>query len=429
MSNKNTDRVHSGLNLLSNGVPPKETPGSNNLQGVHLAIVVDFADPDYNGHIWVEIIGQHRVTSKNTQEERHRYNKIRPINPMGGTINDEDFSIPYGASFPPPGIGTEVLVAFAANQQEGFLIGALTPAGRNSSIPGLAANPVKGEEDVIAPTLDSNGSEAQKNNAKVRHPSAEAIALQGIALDPVRGVGSSGARRESPSNVSGFNTPGGHGLVMDDGTVEYTEDANHVPDQARESGKNNLIRLRSAGGAQILLNDSAGIVYIMSQTGKSWIQMDADGNVDVFAEGSISYRAEDSINFYADDSFNIEASTVNIKATGADGIKFESSAGGIDMFSQKELKLHTEVDGHISARGNLNMTTSGNIELNSPGSPASVADKPTSEPLPINRVVKESINGRVPEHEPWGGHRANDSIIAAQAPSTLTPTQDDYDVS
>ena len=429
MSNRDSDRQHRGLNTPSVGIPSAESPGTNNMQGVHLARVVDIADPDYNNNIWVEIIGQHRLDSQDTQEDRHRYNKIRTINPLGGTINGSNYSSPYGASFPPPAPGTEVLVAFAANQQEGFLIGALTPAGRNSSIPGLSANPVKGEENIIAPTLDSSGSEAQKNNAKVRHPSADAIAQQGIPLDPIRGVGSSGARRESPSNVSGFNSPAGHSFIMDDGTVEYAEDINHVPDQSREAGKNNLVRLRSAGGAQLLLNDSAGIVYIISQSGKSWMQMDAEGNVDVFAEGSISYRAEDSINFYADDSFNIEASTVNIKATGADGVKVESSAGGIDLFSQKELKLHTEVDGHISARGNLNVTTSGNIELNSPGSRATVADKPTSEPMPVNRVVKESINGRVPEHEPYGGHITNDSTIAAQAPSTLTPTQDDYDVS
>jgi len=47
--------------------------------------------------------------------------------------------------------------------------------------------------------------------------------------------------------------------------------------------------------------------------------------------------------------------------------------------------------------------------------------------LSVNRTVKESINGRVPEHEPWGGHAEAESSLAAQAPSRFAPNAKDYD--
>ena len=105
---------------------------------------------------------------------------------------------------------------------------------------------------------------------------------QGLISDNQRGVISSSSQRESPSRVFGFSTPGrilnyntefpkevfqragGHSLVMDDGDA---------------SGRDNLVRLRTSAGHQIMMNDSAGIIYIISASGKNWIEMGADGSV------------------------------------------------------------------------------------------------------------------------------------------------------
>ena len=392
--------------------------------GLRVARVVDNADPAYDGNIWVEIVGENNTSPKDSQEQRHSlYTKIRTVQSQGGTITGENYTTQYGSSFSPPSIETEVLVAFAEGIQEGFLVGSLAPTGRNASIPGLSASPLEEDETIVAPTLDQSAFSTQEGNKRIRHPIAERIAEQGTALDPIRGIGSEGARRESPSRVSGFSSPSGHSFVMDDGTEEYQEGANQVPDQSRKSGTNRLIRLRSAGGAQLLLNDEAGIVYITSGTGNSWIQMDSDGNVDVYAAKSISYHSEDSINFYAADAFNIEADTVNIKAN-SNNLNLEAASADINLYATKNANITSDLNINLKGGGDIRETSvKGNIHLNGPV--AETAEKPVAEPLPSNRGVKESINGRVPEHEPYGGHTKNSLYVASQARSSSQTTSKD----
>jgi len=387
-----------------------------NKSGLYLARVVDNADPAYDGNIWVEIVGQNNTNSEDTQESRQStYTKIRSLQTMGGTINGENFSTQYGSSFSPPEVGTEILVGFGEGQQEGFLFGSLTPTGKNASIPGLSASPLDEDPDVIAPTLEASSFEAQSGNQRVRHPIAERIAEQGTALDPIRGIGSEGARRESPSRVSGFSSPGGHSFVMDDGTVAYSEGVNHTPDQSRKAGTNNLIRLRSGGGAQLLLNDEAGIVYVVSQNGNGWIQIDADGNVDIYSAKNVSIHSGDTINFYAADAFNVEADVINMKSRG-DSINLESGSADINLLSSKNIKLTSGLNLHEKSGGDIIQSSDGNIHLNGPV--AESAEPVTPEPLPVNRGVKESIVGRIPEHEPYGGHGKNSFYVAAQARSS-----------
>lgn len=419
-----------GLNADSTGVPTRYTRGAqsgyNSLTGLFLAKVVDNVDEDYQGHIFVELVGHQTISAKDSAQERRRFHKIRPTSRFGGTVQGGNFTQPYGESYPPPVAGTEVLVAFTGQEQEGFLLGVLNDANRNSMIPGIPASRLDDEPDVIAPARDTGVNTLHENNQRQRHPVANSLAEQGIGLDPVRGLSSSGARRESPSRVAGQLTPGGHSFVMDDGTTEAGE-GSASPDSAREHGQNNLIRLRSAGGAQMLFNDTAGIVYIINQNGGSWIQMDSSGNVDVYAQGSVSYAAEEDINFYAGGSFNMDADTVNINARSGDGIKMQTTTGGIDLKSNKDIRLTTDLNLNLKAAGYARISTGGILDLNGPEAVAATA--PTSNSLTTNMTVKESINGRVPEHEPWGGHLENVNAVAAQAPSRPDNSTSDYDVS
>lgn len=419
-----------GLNADSSGIPSSYRGGSANgynaPSGLYLAKVVENVDEDYQGQIFVELVGHQTVSTKDSSQERRRFHKIRPTGRFGGAIQGGNFTQAYGESYPPPSAGTEVLVAFTGREQEGFLLGVLGDANRNSMVPGLPASRIEDEPDVIGPTLDTSVNGLQEGNTRTRHPVANALAEQGIGLDPIRGIGSSGGRRESPSRVAGQLTPGGHSFVMDDGTFESSE-KNINPDSNRESGQNNLVRLRSAGGAQMLFNDSAGIVYIINQSGGSWIQMDSGGNVDVYAQGSVSYHAEEDFNLYAGGDFNIDADTVNVNSRGGDGIKMQTTTGGIDLKSNRDIKLTTDLNLQLKASGFGRITTGGILDLNGPE--AATAEAPTSNSLTTNLTVKESINGRVPEHEPWGGHLENVNAVAAQAPSRPDNSTTDYDVS
>ena len=49
------------------------------------------------------------------------------------------------------------------------------------------------------------------------------------------------------------------------------------------------------------------------------------------------------------------------------------------------------------------------------GPEATAATKTTANNLTVNRTVKESITGRVPEAEPWGGHDEEQENIAQAA--------------
>ena len=428
MSNREQNRS-TGSNRDSIGIPSGfssgDRPGFAMPVGVYVGRVVDIADGDYGGAIHVQLVNNQKWGATDTREDRQKFTKVRPVSPFGGSIVGADATVTYGASFPPPATGTEVLVAFTGDGPIGFLLGVLPTVGRNGSVPGLPASQISEQDNTIGPSIDPGLQ--QKSNVRPRHPVANAVAEQGTGLDPIRGVGSSGGRRESPSNVAGFLTPAGHSFVMDDGTVAHKEGENYVPDQSREEGENNLVRLRSAGGAQMLFNDSAGIVYITNQKGTSWMQMDSDGNVDVYAAGSVSYHAEKDFNFYAKGDINMDADTFNIKARGTAGIQAETATGPIQLKSNKDIRLTTDLNLQLKAAGFGRISTAGMLDLNGPAALGAVG--PTSGSLSVNRDITESINPRVPEHEPWGGHSAQGTKVAAQAPSSTQTTAKDYDVS
>jgi len=147
---------------------------------------------------------------------------------------------------------------------------------------------------------------------------ADQLTRQGLIKDPVRGTTTSSARRESPSAVFGISTPGriapdsatprinvdgspvrvnresGHSFVMDDGAVD---------------GSNQLTRLRTASGHQLLLHDTDGVVYIANGSGNAYIEMQRNGRIDLYSGvGGINMRTEGDFNLHADSNINMHAS-------------------------------------------------------------------------------------------------------------------------
>jgi hypothetical protein len=148
----------------------------------------------------------------------------------------------------------------------------------------------------------------------------------------------------------------------------------------------------------------------------------------MYATGSISYHAEENFNLYAGGDINLDADTFNIKARGAAGIQAESTTGPMQFKSNKDIRLTTDLNLQLKAGGYGRISTDGILDLNGPSALGAVG--PTSGSLAANRSVKESINPRVPEHEPWGGHLTQASTsVAAQAPASGQLTAKDYDVS
>ena len=414
--------------------------GIRKLQGLYIAKVIDITDDRYEGFMNVEILGEGYKGEIDSLEGRKEYARVRRSSPYGGSIQFEGFTNTYGFCSHPPNPGSQVLVAFAINSDVGICIGVLPDVTRNASYPTQPAARTDTEPNSVGPTYDPSPNNKTTNNLRpranpdrIRRENSDfkdqvnncEISETGTGIDSIRGLSSSSARRESPTQVFGFNTPGGHQFVMDDGT-KATSDRCINPDPDRQEGISKLVRLRSAGGAQFLIHDGPGMIYISDQAGSTWIQMSSDGKIDIYAGNDISMHTEANFNLHCKDNFNVEADAINFKARGTDGIKIESSTGEFNLHANKDIKLTSDLNGHIKASGFVRVTAA-MIDLNGPE--ATAADKTTANNHTLNKTVKESISGRVPEKEPWGGHgdSSEDAKILPQV-ADPNPTQPVTDI-
>ena len=225
----------------------------------------------------------------------------------------------YGFWAVPPDKDNEVLVVFPNNDLSRALwIGSVFKEYMNYMIPGIPySENNKNLNGTALPVAEYNKFDKESGDtAKPLDPvrpwhrtRSEAIGNQGLIKDKVRGITTSSSQRESPSQVYGMNTPGpahpsvegsrlgGSSFVMDDG-----EDSEYIG-------------FRTRSGAQIKIDETNGLIYAINKKGSAWIQMDEDGNVDVFSAESISARSRKDINFRADRDVNIEAGqNINVKA-------------------------------------------------------------------------------------------------------------------
>jgi len=228
----------------------------------------------------------------------------------------------YGMWFIPPDPGTEVLVSFKdGNIKNPVIVGCPINNQYNYAVPGYAGGVSYGDPAVNAPVAEKNlNSDPGRHGANVPRPMhadiAEQITQQGLINDPIRGAGRSSARRESPSKVFGILTPGDWDDSKEPGKTENVRKAGHqfVMDDYLPT---RMIRLRSGGGNQILLDDTNQGIYCINSKGEVWWEMDATGNFLLYAKRGISLRSQGDFNIRADGSVNIEGGgDVNIKAAG-----------------------------------------------------------------------------------------------------------------
>tara|TARA_X000001036_G_scaffold29401_1_gene24270 strand:+ start:5317 stop:6726 length:1410 start_codon:yes stop_codon:yes gene_type:complete len=418
----------------------KSVNGLQKYTGLFIAKVIDTVDDRYEGFMYVELVGENYAGNVDSKDERQQYHRIRRATPYGGSYQYANATNSYGMSSHPPAPGSQILVAFPNNSDVGIMVGVLPDVTRNASVPSNAAAFVDSEADTIGPTLDPSVKKVQDKNKRPRASGmtvknseensdktkdGEALTGQGVGIDSLRGLSSSSQRRESPTQVFGFNTPGGHSFVMDDGTLPNS-DTCLTPDKNRKAGLSNLVRLASQGGAQILMHDGTGMIYIINQSGSSWIQMSNDGKIDIYSEEAVSMHTKTDFNLYCEGDFNLDADKITMKARGEGGATIETATGEFNLHANKDIKLTTDLNGHIRAKGNMR-TTAALIDLNGPE--ATEATKTVANNLTVNNSVKESINSRVPEAEPWGGHAEEQEMLPQVASATTEFTAKDIDMS
>lgn len=354
-----------------NGVIPADP-------GPYEAIVVSHLDPEFMGGLEVELLRQ--TSSGNSPERTGNIVPVRYMSPFYGVTpyeanqpnNAYRFTQKsYGMWMVPPDVDTKVIVMFMeGNRSYGYWIGCAMDQYMNFQVPGNAATtlttddtpaPVKG---LKLPTGEYNkliepatGRDPTRFLKPYNKDFTQVLEIQGLVADEIRGTTSSSARREVPSSVFGINTPGpldkrpgaplgkygqaeaqadvfvnrlgGSTFVMDDGddkilrkkhpSVDIPE---YVNLEAGEKGgdptlpANELLRLRTRTGHQLLFHNTEDIVYIGNARGTAWLEFSSDGKIDIYANDSISMYSDNDFNFYASRDVNIEAGrNVNIRAS------------------------------------------------------------------------------------------------------------------
>jgi len=366
----------------------------------------------------------------------------------------------YGMWFVPPDVGVQVIVLFiAGDPMRGYWVACVNPHLSHYMVPGIAgtknidktsiAGGGKGLKDTdILPVVEFNeytkdftNNAFYNNNKPVHTYQWDIYKSQGLDKDYIRGPLSSSSQRESPSFVFGISTPGrpvddpaddnnylaslksgkldpkyqnvkarkgGHTFVLDDGAT---------------TGEDQLIRLRTAKGHQILMHDTNETLYIAHGTGKSWIELAKDGSILVFSKGGFALRTEGSVNLKADGDFNLDVGG-QIKMRSGSGISLETTK--VDVLADGKLritakagteiktaaykidasgKISVKSDGTIALQASSILQNSGGVDSLQDVKKLQTAQLPDTLPVGTSWVTKpgvqQTIVGIAPTHEPY----------------------------
>lgn len=435
---------------VARGSEPDPKPGP------FLAKVISHLDSSYMGGLEVEILRPAGNDGSSGQTHQVKYMSpfygVTDVKFCGKDDTAKNAQRSYGMWLIPPDPGTTVVVIFIdGDPKRGFWIGCVQDANMNFMVPGLAATENianrsdKTDKSRLPVTEYNKTVNAQNTNSdatkinKPQHPFAAVLVQSGLDHDDIRGITTSSARRETPSAVFGISTPGpldkgkdalqgtigktdhpinnayvsrlgGTTFVMDDGddkfvrkdtaakappeyvSVEATRDA--VGPAGHSIPHNELVRIRTRTGHQILLHNSEDLIYISHGSGKSWIELTANGKIDVYAEDSISFHTGNDFNFTADRDINFTAVNGNI---------------------------------NMNAKTNIHETAT-QIHLNSDSNKALVTTRrPTKEPWAGHENINPLNNGKdktkaAAEYKPPEFKDAKGKVVKVPPYTTLTDT-------
>ena len=398
------------------------------------AIVVNNLDSKYMGTLQVELLKQ---TSAGNQPERSGqvfeasylspFYNVTPVSQVSKNEGYRHTQQSSGFWAVPPDVGTRVLVIFAeGNTAKCYWIGCIQDEFMNFMLPGYASTSLLRDFPKKGPAAEYNkyttttiSSDPTTNRKNAHLDLLKPYIQQGLIEDEIRGITTSSARRDLPSAVFGWSTPGpldkregapkaelgvegqktlypksrlgGSAFVMDDGDDKFLRvgrpdetPMQYVNLEAGETGgdptlpHNEHVRLRTRTGHQILLHNTEDLIYIGNSKGTAWVELTSNGKIDIYARDSISVRTQQDINFTADKDVNITAGeTLNIVADkirtssfGSTNIiagsQYSVNAGDdISLNTSTNLVLYANNDGSIVAGGKQSVIANENLALGS----------------------------------------------------------------
>jgi len=401
------------------------TAVGSKMQGVFLGKIKDNIDPDGLGRlrVWIPQL------SGSQESNKQGWFTVRYCPPFAGATNTKDESQAkdatkyaqtnqsYGMWMVPPDLNVQVICSFINGElHQGIWWACLPHDGHTHALPAVASGTTHDGETTPLAERNRYNTDDPDVERRPKHPLNNVIRRQGLEKDLRRGHINGGPFRNKEKHTGlayGVLTPGQHQFVMDDG----------------EKFKNGQIRLRTASGNTFIMDNDEGFIYFINATGNAWMQLDKEGNVDVYAGGSFSVNAEESINLRAGNNINMDAGN-NINAAAANNFELEACEV-FNATGTNGMKLSTGQNMNILADSQFKMTGQ-RIDLNGP--PAERATLPSPNNLVTNTTVGKSIAGRVPEAEPYGGHVSKGgeqpTVITGAAPiedPTITPAPESYE--
>jgi len=399
--------------------------------GPYVATVKTVTDPLRMGRLGVNIPALTRTTSPSSDDciWCQYLSPFYGAKSIAAVSKSDPFSYQttqhsYGMWAVPPDIDTEVLVIFAKGDRTAntaFWIGCVQKPLVNQQVPGYGSsnnteyNSSTNRERQRGRNAGDKGQttygtdflpSGEKN--QLRYAAAEVLATadkwkypindiladqlqsQGLVLDTARGTTSSSARRESPSKVFGISTPGAvradsrtKNIGLENSPVKTDRNPGHsfVMDDGDVNRDNQLTRIRTASGHQILMHDTEGTVYIANGSGKAFIEMERDGTISVFSDAGMNLRSKQdfnihsdiNINFHAKGSLNFTAEqNVNLNAEGyvhtmgEKGILNSSQKGSVRNYARDGISSFTDGTQLHGASGRIDLAGS-QVHFNSVG--------------------------------------------------------------
>ena len=311
--------------------------------------------------------------------------------------------VSYGMWSSPPDIGTTVICVFVnGDPNYGYWIGcvpepeALFMVPANGSTETVVtnsseANSYGGAKKLPVTNINTNNTAINDSPTFYNEPKpvnsylAGVLNQQGLIRDTIRGTIGTSAQRESPSRVGwGVNTPGrpiyeggftdetvadaatgegqqsglkitsrrvGHSIVMDDGDL---------------LGRDQLVRLRSSLGHQILMSDDGQCLFIIHANGQSWVELGKEGTIDMYATNSVNIRTQGDLNLHADNNINMHAKK-----------DFNLYGENITVNSDKKTDFRIGTDYKIQSLGQYTLKVGSGMSLSSSGE-ASFASSATT---------------------------------------------------
>ena len=421
------------FNRLPRGYKTDASLGHNRNNSIYVGFVKQYDDAQRMGRIavWIPELGGDPNIKENWIIVRYASPFAGATPPSALIKNGIDMASSqksYGFWMQPPDVDNQVLVCFVnGDVAQGFWFACVWQQNMNHMVPGLASDVTTEPPDQqkragsLPPVVEYNkaSNEDPRNpHRPVFTPLDDGLTVQGLYPDPERGPTSASARREAVSQVFGFLTPGGQQVYADD------------------NPNNEFIRLRTKSGAQVLIHETTGYVYINSKEGNSWLEI-SDRGIDGYSAGSVSFRAEGSLNIHADASLNIEANgNLNMRAggnitmqssnninVGLNGNLVLQSGGSSSINSGGDVLLSASGALRLGAGGDLTQASGGNnvrsataiFDNSSPSAPSPNAPAvtiPTPQTLndvngsgpAYSQTQVKTIVERLPTHEPFLGH-------------------------